>query len=171
MCPTGSSNAKSPSFLHLGIELGAIRDSKTSSWLQIFHKIKSRWTNEKDTTLALTAPKPLRHFEVQNPWLTDFALQHDWTKDLIIVQDYCDGGDLAHYIFFKKKSNQLVPEANVIQWLLGYLWQRHEVWEDVGHTWLRTIIIIITASKHFWPEKDHFKENELKSRGAGSSWF
>lgn len=81
--------------------------------------MKNGWTTEKDPTLALTAPKPLRHFEVQNPWLTDFALRHDWTKDLIIVQDYCDGGDLAHYIFYKKKSNQLVPEANVIQWLLG----------------------------------------------------
>ena len=40
-------------------------------------------------------------------------------QDLIIVQDYCDGGDLAHYIFFKKKSNELVPETNIIQWLLG----------------------------------------------------
>ncbi|CAL1136663.1 unnamed protein product [Cladocopium goreaui] len=38
-------------------------------------------------------------------------------EDLIIVQDYCDGGDLAHYIFFKKKSNELVPETNIIQWL------------------------------------------------------
>ncbi len=83
----------------------------------------------------LFPPWNLRHFEGQNPWLTDFALRHGWTKDLIIVQDYCDGGDMAHYIFFKKKSNELVPEASVIQWLLGYLWQRHEVCgEDVGYT-------------------------------------
>jgi len=38
-------------------------------------------------------------------------------EDLIIVQDYCDGGDLAHYVFFKKKSQELIPETSVVQWL------------------------------------------------------
>ncbi|CAK9063742.1 unnamed protein product [Durusdinium trenchii] len=38
-------------------------------------------------------------------------------EDLIIVQHYCDGGDLAHYIFYKKKNKELIPETNVIQWL------------------------------------------------------
>lgn len=42
------------------------------------------------------------------------------SQDLIIVQDYCDGGDLAHYIFFKKKSSELIPETHVVQWSLGF---------------------------------------------------
>lgn len=39
-----------------------------------------------------------------------------YDQDLIIVQRYCDGGDLAHYIFFKKKQGELIPETSVVQW-------------------------------------------------------
>ena len=50
-------------------------------------------------------------------------------QDLIIVQHYCDGGDLAHYIFYKKKNKELIPETNVIQWWPGSFIFR---WKSAG---------------------------------------
>ena len=67
------------------------------------------WVNRKEEARFLRKKKPPGFF------LFDFC------QDLIIVQDYCDGGDLAHYIFFKKKNNELVPETNIIQWSPGML--------------------------------------------------
>lgn len=38
-------------------------------------------------------------------------------EDLIIIQEYCEGGDLAHFIYFKKKSGEQISEELVMQWL------------------------------------------------------
>ena len=39
-------------FFTLELNLGVINDSKTSSWLQILHKMNNGWTTEKVTTLS-----------------------------------------------------------------------------------------------------------------------
>ena len=40
-------------------------------------------------------------------------------QDLIIIQEYCEGGDLAHFIYFKKKSGEQISEELVMQWQLS----------------------------------------------------
>ena len=41
-------------------------------------------------------------------------------EDLIIIQEYCEGGDLAHFIYFKKKSGEHISEELVMQWQLSF---------------------------------------------------
>ena len=42
-------------------------------------------------------------------------------QDLIIIQEYCEGGDLAHFVWYKKKSGERISEELVIQWSGSWL--------------------------------------------------
>ena len=67
--------------------------------------------------------------------------------ELIIIMEYCEGGDLAHQVKLHKDRNEMIPEAQIMSWFAQLCLALHFVHEKkVMHRDIKTSNVYLTRS-------------------------